>query len=113
MGAWIKTLEYGTHWNTKLFEVWIFNGLVLGWSVIAIAIGMVLTIPKLSHCKNPKKLAAIFVPISNGFGQNGRHFVQNRTPLEPNTIEIPNTFGIPAPAVIVSENYTICKPTSF
>ena len=39
-------LEYQTHWNTKHFEVQISNGLVLKWSVIEIAIAMVMTISK-------------------------------------------------------------------
>ena len=65
------------HWNTKHFKVWIFHGLVLEWSVIAIA--MAPTILKLNHWKSKQN-------GSNGSRQNGRHFVQNRTPLE-NTTE--------------------------
>ena len=51
-----------------------------------------------------------FFQISNGFGQNGSHFVQNGVPLE-NQIEgylrIPNAFGISAPTcnVVIDFSY--------
>ena len=50
------------HWNTECFEVWISNGLVLEWSVIAIAISMVPTIPKLNHWKSQQKKATFEIP---------------------------------------------------
>ena len=43
-----------------------------------------------------------FVLISNGFRQNGCHFVQNKTPLENQTkptIGMPNVFSIRAPSI--------------
>ena len=40
------------HWNTESFEVWISNGSVLEWLVIAIALAMVLTIPKPNYRKS-------------------------------------------------------------
>ena len=42
---------------------------------------MVPTILKPNHWKSEQN-GGHFVPISNGFRQNGHHFVQNRTPLE-------------------------------
>ena len=79
VGAWIptivilNTLEYSTFWS------WVCNGSVFKWAVIAIA--MVPTIPKPNHWKSEQN-GRYFALISNGFGQNGCHFVQNRTPLE-------------------------------
>ena len=32
-----RTLESQTHWNTESFEVWISNGSILEWLVIALA----------------------------------------------------------------------------
>ena len=64
-----------------MFEVWISNGSVLDWSVIAIAIAMVPTILKLNHWISEQN-GEQFNWISKGFGQNGHHFVQNGIPLE-------------------------------
>ena len=60
-------------WNTECFEVPIYNGSVLEWLVIAIA--MVPTIPTPNHWKSQQN-GHYFDQISNGFGQNGRHFVK-------------------------------------
>ena len=75
-GLEYHTLEYLS------FEVQISNGLVLEWSVIAIA--MVLNILKLNNLKS-KNNGGHFVQISNGFRQNGHHFAQNGTPSENQT----------------------------
>ena len=63
-----------THWNTEWFKVPISSGLLLKWLVIAIAIAVVLTFPKLNHWKS-KQNGSHFDWISNSFGQNGHHFV--------------------------------------
>ena len=55
--------------------------IVLEWSVIAISKAMVLTILRQNHYKSEQH-GSHFVQISNGFGKNGCHFVENRTPLE-------------------------------
>ena len=57
------------------------NVLKLEWSVIAIAKAMVPTIVKPNHWKSKQN----GVWISHGFGQNGCHFVHNRSPLENQT----------------------------
>ena len=67
-------LEFPTHWNTKRFEVWISNSLVLEWLVIAKAIAM-----------ESEQNGDHFVSIFNGLGQKGCHFVQNRLPLKNQT----------------------------
>ena len=51
------------------FEVQISHGSVLKWLVIAIAIAVVLTFPKLNHWKS-KQNGSHFYWISNSFGQN-------------------------------------------
>ena len=80
-GLEYQILEYRTHWNSKHFKVWISKSSVLEWSVIAIAIAMVPTIPEPNQWKS-KVDSSHFVQISNGFGQDGGHFVQNGTLLE-------------------------------
>ena len=68
-------LEDRFHWNTDWFKVGISKGLVLEWSVVAIAITMIPTNLKLNHPKS-KQRGCHFAPIFNGFRQNGSHFVQ-------------------------------------
>ena len=54
-------------------------------------------------------VAILFVLISNGFGQNDRHFVQNRTALENQTegyYWIQNRFIIPASTVYSGDKNT-------
>ena len=60
--------------NTEPFEVWISNGSVLEWLVIAIAP----TIPKPIQWKSKQN-------GSDDLEQNGRHFVENRMSLEKGT----------------------------
>ena len=61
--------------------------MVWEWSIRAMAIAMVLTVIKPNHWKSEQN-GGHFVWISNGFGQNGRHFVRNGTPLDLVTFSI-------------------------
>ena len=72
---------------TESFKVWISNGSILEWLVIAIA--MVPTIPNPNNWKSK---------------QNGGHFVQMEQhwkTKQRTTIGIPNVLSIPAPTAIV------------
>ena len=86
-----------THsWNTKHFEVRISSGSILEWSVIAIAIAMVLNIPKQNHWKSEQN-SSHFVPTEHHWITEGHCQTKQRA-----TIGILNAFDIPALTVHLS-----------
>ena len=88
-------LEYPTkeYLIPKRFEVPIYNGSVLEWLVIAIAMDLIIRKP--NHWKSEQN-GRNFVPISKGF----EHHWKTKQRV---TIVILNAFGIPAPTVLCKD----------
>ena len=78
--------------------------MVSEWSIRAMAIAMVLTILKPNHWKSEQNSGHL-VWISNGLGQNGRHFVRNGTPLDLVTFSI--TFKLVLKRAFIQINFQL------